>query len=113
MCAEEESYDLVWEETKCPISNALDAVGGKWNYKIILSLNRECKRFGELLESLNGISAKTLTCSLKKLEKKNIINKTVYPVVPSHVEYELTKKGKSLHKVLYEMYSWGRQWEEK
>ncbi len=49
-------------------------------------------RFNELLKCLDGISAKTLTCCLKKLEKKNIIKKTIYPVVPIHVEYKCKRQ---------------------
>ncbi|MFD2655597.1 winged helix-turn-helix transcriptional regulator [Gracilibacillus thailandensis] len=110
MCAEEENIQIDWE--KCPIHNTLEAIRGKWDYKIILSLNQGSKRFGELLESLQGISAKTLTYSLKKLEKKNIIEKNVYLVVPAHVEYTLSNKGMALKNVFHEMRKWGRTWEK-
>ncbi|MGP7816545.1 winged helix-turn-helix transcriptional regulator [Niallia sp. 01092] len=86
------SFDLLSVENKCPINSVLEAIGGKWNYKIILCLSNGCMRFNELLKCLDGISAKTLTCCLKKLEKKNIIKKTIYPVVPIHVEYKCKRQ---------------------
>ncbi|MFC4403083.1 winged helix-turn-helix transcriptional regulator [Gracilibacillus xinjiangensis] len=111
MCVEKEIFEPVRGKDKCPINSVLEVIGGKWNYKVILRLNDGSKRFGELLECLNGISAKTLTYCLKKLEKKGIVKKTIYPVVPAHVEYELTKKGYELQILFEEMQNWGDKWE--
>ncbi|WP_226528765.1 winged helix-turn-helix transcriptional regulator [Metabacillus niabensis] len=99
------------KSTNCPINSALEVIGGKWNYKIILSLNGDCKRFCELLRCLEGISPKTLTSCLKKLEKQNIIKKTIYPVVPTHADYQLTKKGIDLLYIFEEMRKWGEKWD--
>lgn len=106
-----QNVEQMTESPICPINSALEVIGGKWNYKIILSLNDECKRFCELLRCLDGISPKTLTSCLKKLEKQDIIKKTLYPVVPPHADYQLTKKGIDLHNIFDEMRKWGEKWD--
>ena len=64
-------------------------------------------RFGQLQRSMEGISPKTLSLRLQELEKEGIINKKVYAEVPLHVEYSLTKKGKSLRDIFDAMETWG------
>lgn len=67
------------------------------------------KRFSQLLLSLNDISPKTLSERLKEFEKNKIITKKVYKEIPLHVEYSLTKKGESLHKIIKDLRCWGEK----
>jgi DNA-binding HxlR family transcriptional regulator len=46
-----------------------------------------------------------LTQQLRELEKDKLINRKVYPVVPPKVEYSLTEFGKSIGKIMKEMYN--------
>ena len=48
-----------------------------------------------------------LTQNLRELEKHSIVNRKVYAEVPPRVEYSLTKLGKSLYPILYEISIWG------
>lgn len=86
----------------------ISIIGGKWK-PIILTLLLENKtlRNGEFLRLIPEISQKVLTQQLRELEKDDIVNRKVYDVLPSKVEYSLTSKGKSLDKVLYELGQWG------
>lgn len=64
-------------------------------------------RFGQLQRSMEGISPKTLSLRLQELEKEGIISKKVFAEIPLHVEYSLTKKGKSLQDIFDAMEQWG------
>lgn len=95
--------------TPCPIEIALNIIGSKWTFLIIRDLLIDgTVRFGDLLKSLNGISPKTLSLRLRKLEDNGIVVRTVYPEVPPRVEYSLTDKGKQLETIFIELKRWGQ-----
>lgn len=52
------------------------------------------------------------TQTLRDLEREGYVNRTVYPVVPVKVEYELTAMGKELVKPLYQLVSWADEHHE-
>jgi DNA-binding HxlR family transcriptional regulator len=62
-------------------------------------------RFGELKRIIPKITVKMLTQQLRQLEKDKLIVRKVYPVVPPKVEYSLTDFGKSIGKIMQEMYN--------
>ncbi len=64
-------------------------------------------RFNELKKSLDGISQKVLTDSLRSMEEDGIITRTVYPEVPPRVEYALSETGESMRPILNAMKEWG------
>lgn len=93
---------------RCPIEATLGVIGGKWKLLIYRELYvRGTRRFGELREGVQGISAKVLTQQLKELEADGVILRTVYPEIPPRVEYSLTYAGRSLEKVFLAMLEWG------
>lgn len=84
----------------CGAAKIIKIIGSKWTLNILHELFNGQKRFGQLQQSLNGISPKTLSHRLKELEIAGIISKTVFAEVPLHVEYNLTTKGQSLDKLI-------------
>lgn len=91
----------------CPVERTLGIIGKKWTVLIIRDLLGGKKRFGELATSLLGISPRTLSARLDDLEENNVVSKKTFQEIPLHVEYTLTKKGKSLHSILEQMNKWG------
>ena len=91
----------------CPVEKTLKIVGKKYAVLIIRDLLTGKKRFGELLYSLSGVSPRTLSARLDELEEDGIITRKVFPVVPLHVEYSLTKSGTQLQEILEQMNQWG------
>ena len=91
----------------CPVEKTLSIIGKKWAVLIIRDLLSGKKRFGQLLSSLSGISPRTLSARLNDLEKNDVLKKRVFPEIPLHVEYSLTKRGKDLHFILDQMNKWG------
>ena len=64
-------------------------------------------RFNELKKSLEGISQKVLTDSLRSMEEDWLITRTVYPEVPPRVEYALSDLGETMRPILDAMQEWG------
>ena len=67
-------------------------------------------RFNELKKSLDGISQKVLTDSLRSMEDDGIITRTVYPEVPPRVEYALSELGETMRPILDAMQEWGENY---
>lgn len=92
-------------------SYTLSLIGGKYKMIILywLNENQPVMRFNELKRCIGTISFKTLSNTLKELEKDNLIIRKEYPQIPPKVEYSLSNKGKSLMPVLDKMCRWGNQ----
>lgn len=99
--------------TNCPVEYTASIIGNKWKIIILRDLLTGTKRYNELTRSVVGISAKVLTENLRDLEKDGIVSRKVYPVVPPHVEYSLTEKGKELQGVLDLMKEFGLKYRDK
>jgi DNA-binding HxlR family transcriptional regulator len=94
----------------CSIEKALNIIGGKWSFLVLRELFCGTKRFGELKRSIRGISSKSLTETLRHLEKNEIVIRQAYSTIPPTVKYSLTEKSHSLHKIIHDMKEWGSQW---
>ena len=90
-----------------PIRDALEVLSGKWKLPIIVSLSFGNKRFKQVSADVAGITDKMLSKELKDLETNLLIRRTVYDTFPPTVEYSITEHGKSLHKVIMELGTWG------
>ncbi len=78
------------------VSEILARIGDKWTLLIVSRLGGGPKRFSELQRSIDGISQKMLTTTLRNIERDGFCTRTVYPTIPPRVEYELTKLGREL-----------------
>jgi len=94
----------------CPVARTAELIGNKWTPLIIRDLVKGEKRFSELERSLRGISPKTLSERLKKLEDAQVVNRKCYAEVPPRVEYTLTEKGIALLPVIDSMRAYGATW---
>jgi DNA-binding HxlR family transcriptional regulator len=81
---------------ECPLTECLSLLGGTWTPNVIWYLSEGPRRFNELRGDLHGISGKTLSVRLKKLEADGVVNRTVRPTSPPTVEYALTDLGEEL-----------------
>lgn len=95
---------------ECPVATTVQLIGNKWKLLIIRNLLVRPWRFNELQKSLEGISQKVLTDSLRSMEADGIITRTVYAEVPPRVEYALSELGKSLQPILDSMKAWGENY---
>jgi DNA-binding HxlR family transcriptional regulator len=74
----------------------LNRVGDKWSVQIVGRLGEGRQRFSDLRRSIEGISQRMLTLTLRGLERDGLVARTVYPTIPPRVEYELTELGLTL-----------------
>lgn len=90
----------------CPSRRLLDRIGDRWTVLIVGALDDGPRRFTEIATAVEGISQKMLTQTLRSLERDGFVARTAYPVVPPHVEYQLTELGRSLQQPLRALERW-------
>jgi DNA-binding HxlR family transcriptional regulator len=78
------------------ITQVLSRIGDKWTVLIIILLRERAYRFNELKRSIDGISQRMLTLTLRNMERDGLVTRTVTPSIPPRVDYELTDVGRSL-----------------
>ena len=91
----------------CPVATTVQLIGSKWKLLIMRNLLDRPWRFNELQKSLEGISQKVLTDSLRSMESDGIVIRTVFAEVPPRVEYSLSKLGESMRPIISAMETWG------
>lgn len=91
----------------CPVSQAVQVLGGKWKIVIIYYLLNGTKRFNELKRLIPDVTQQMLTMQLRELERDRVIERHVYAQVPPKVEYSLTESGRALKPILLALGDWG------
>ncbi len=87
----------------------LDLVAAKWSVDVLYLLANGTRRYSEVFYEVGEISKKTLTQTLRALERDGLIERQVYAEVPPKVEYSLTPLGWSLTGPLMTMYEWAAE----
>ena len=90
----------------CQAREVLGIVGDKWALLIVRMLEEGPRRFSELKRSVDGISQRMLTVTLRDLERDGILIRTVRNVMPPHVSYELTPLGRTLREATAPLLEW-------
>lgn len=83
----------------CPVELSLDLITKKWVVQLIRDMLFGKSHFNEFKED-KDITNKVLSRCLKQMEENGLLTKTVND---NGTEYNLTKKGKALNKVVYEL----------
>ncbi|MFK0246150.1 winged helix-turn-helix transcriptional regulator [Amycolatopsis azurea] len=96
----------------CTVLEVINRISGKWAIGILLEATRGPVRFTELERSVEGISRRMLTLTLRNLERDGLLVRTVYPTVPPKVEYEATAMAKELYASLSGLLSWAERHRE-
>lgn len=94
---------------QCPLTNAMNVIGGKWKIVILGHLLKKEKRFGELNRAIQGVTQKMLTQQLRELEKGGIVHREIYKEIPPKVEYSLTDFGRSLEPIVNQLWAFGEE----
>jgi DNA-binding HxlR family transcriptional regulator len=88
---------------------ALALLSGKWSVEVLYLLAGGTRRYRDVLYDVGEISKKTLTQTLRALERDGLVVRRAYPEVPPRVEYSLTPLGWSMTSVLMSLYEWAEQ----
>ena len=79
----------------------------------IAKLEKGCKRPSELHRHFEDTSPRVINQQLKELEIHGMIEKTIYPELPPHVEYSITDDGRSLIPIIRMLEQWGNDFRPK
>lgn len=96
-------------ELPCPLTAALNVIGGKWNVIVLYWLATGTRRFSDLQRLMPAVTHKVLTASLRQLEQNGLVLRAVYPEVPPRVEYMLSEHGRSVVPVVEAIRQWGHE----
>ena len=91
-------------------SYTLSLIAGKYKPIVLYCLMEyEPVRFNEMRRYVGSAADKTLSQTLKELERDGLIHREMYPEIPPKVEYTLTERGHSLVQVLDQLCVWGEK----
>ena len=93
----------------CPVAAALDVLGDRWTLLVLRDLFWGKRRYGEFLESPEGIPTNILAQRLVRLEDHSLLSKDPYQDHPPRYEYKITKKGRELLPTLLALAKWGEK----
>lgn len=95
---------------KALVGELIGRVADKWTMLILEALTEHgTLRFSRLGEAVGGISQKMLTQTLRGMESSGLVCRTVYPVVPPKVEYQLTYLGTTLGAAFCGVWVWASE----
>ena len=95
------------ELPECPVATAVSLIGGKWKLLILRNLKERPWRFNELLRSIDGISQKVLTDSLRQMMSDGLAYRHDYHEQPPRVEYGLTELGTKMLPIVNSLADFG------
>lgn len=78
---------------RCPSRQLLSHVTSRWGVLVLIALQDGTHRFSSLRRRIGGVSERMLAQTLRVLEEDGFIRRTAHPVVPPHVDYDLTAAG--------------------
>lgn len=97
-------------EVDALVNELIGRVADKWTMLLLEALEEHGRlRFSSLAKNVPGISQKMLTQTLRAMERDGLVSRTVYPVIPPRVEYELTKLGESLGAAFCGVWIWAEK----
>ena len=91
----------------CPLEYGLDIFNGKWKTRIICLLGASgTLRYKEIRDNLDGLTDAVLAATLRDMVNDQIVDRRQYNEIPPRVEYSLSEKGASAHKILRSICCW-------
>ena len=94
------------------LREALNRVGDKWSVLVIGNLGAGPRRFSELRRTIDGVSQRMLTLTLRGLERDGLVTRTVTPTTPPRVDYALTPMGRTLLVPVMALAKWAEEHRE-
>lgn len=93
-------------ETCKRVSQMLARIGDKWTLLVVRELGCGPRRFNAMRRGIGDISQKMLASTLRDLEETGFVTRTVIPLKPPQVEYELTDLGREFLKPVNQLADW-------
>jgi DNA-binding HxlR family transcriptional regulator len=97
-------------ELEALVREIIGRVADKWTMLALEALAEHGQqRFTRLGELIGDVSQKMLTKTLRQMEADGLVTRTVFPVIPPRVEYQLTELGQSLGAAFCGVWIWAEQ----
>jgi len=104
---ESPQYCDIDPEVAALVDDVIGQIADKWTLLVLEALVDHGElRFSRLSEAVPGISQKMLTQTLRAMEREGLLTRTVFPVVPPRVEYQLTELGETLSEAFCGVWEW-------
>jgi DNA-binding HxlR family transcriptional regulator len=91
---------------ECPTRELFDQIVDKWSVMVLAVLERGPQRFNAIRRALEGVSQKSLTQTLRRLERNGLVTRQVLATSPVAVEYALSDLGRTLLPAFFTLYHW-------
>jgi DNA-binding HxlR family transcriptional regulator len=92
------------------VREIIERVADKWTMLVLEVLEEHgVVRFTRLGKLVGGVSQKMLTKTVRQMERDGLVTRTVHPVIPPRVEYELTELGRSLGEAFCGVWIWAER----
>ena len=92
-----------------PARQVLGVIADTWTPIVLFCLKGRTRRFNELQRSIPDISKKMLIQTLRRLERRGLLDRLVHPVVPPHVDYPLTVVGTKFAEAVALICEWAQK----
>ncbi|MCX2922087.1 winged helix-turn-helix transcriptional regulator [Streptomyces sp. NEAU-W12] len=89
-----------------PQRELLDQLLDKWGHLLLAALCQQPRRFNELKRELDGVTQKSLTQALRRLERNGLVERRVLTQRPVAVEYRITPLGRTLEEPFSILRAW-------
>jgi DNA-binding HxlR family transcriptional regulator len=95
------------EEQEAVIREVISRIMDKWSLWALSELAQHGPlRFSRLMERVEGVSQKSLTATLRQLEREGLITRTVTAQVPIRVDYAATDLGRAMVEEVHPLWMW-------
>ena len=94
-------------EVEALVNDVIGQVADKWTMLVLEALQEGgTLRFTQIGRAVEGVSQKMLTQTLRRMERDGLVRRTIRPVIPPHVDYDLTDLGDSLSEAFCGVWTW-------
>jgi DNA-binding HxlR family transcriptional regulator len=85
------------------LHSLLGVLGEKWSLPVLVALSSGPVNFGSVRRGIDGLSARMLAQTLRRLQGERLVVRYVHSLKPPRVTYSLTSRGSDLARRLGEL----------
>ncbi len=93
-------------QVDAPHRELLDQVLDTWSLQVLDTLCGRPLRFNELRREIPAVGQKSLTATLRRLERNGMVERVVIATRPVAVEYRITPTGDTLNELVDALLRW-------
>jgi DNA-binding HxlR family transcriptional regulator len=87
----------------------LDQVLDKWSLQVLDELCEQPLRFNELRRAIPVVTQKSLTATLRRLERNGMVDRVIVSSRPIAVEYRISQLGRTIQDLIDALFHWSAE----